>query len=138
MSSVSLESIAQKMRYLDIAMFTTVDVAGNLNARPMSNNADVEYDGNSYYFTTEQTGLVSEVTHHPQVGLGFEGDDGLYVHVAGTAELIRDKAEFAAHWTKDLDRWFERGIDTEGLILIKVHATRIHYWDGEENGELVL
>ena len=54
----------------------------------------------------------------------------------GRAELIRDKAAFAAHWTKDLDRWFEQGVDTPGLVLIEVQATRVHYWDGEDEGEI--
>jgi hypothetical protein len=54
------------------------------------------------------------------------------------SELIRDKAEFEAHWTKGLERWFEDGVDTPGLVLIKVHANRIHCWDGENEGEVVV
>ncbi len=34
--------------------------------------------------------------------------------------------------------WFEQGIDTPGLVLIKVAAERIHYWDGKDQGELTL
>lgn len=55
MANTSLESIAQKMRRLDIAALTTVTDSGELATRPMSNNGDVEYDGNSYYFTFEQS-----------------------------------------------------------------------------------
>ena len=33
---------------------------------------------------------------------------------------------------------FEQGIDTPGVVLVKVHATRIHYWDGEDEGEVPL
>jgi general stress protein 26 len=58
--------------------------------------------------------------------------------VEGQAELISDKREFEKHWTKDLEMWFERGIETSGLLLIKVRASRIHYWDGENEGELVV
>jgi general stress protein 26 len=39
---------------------------------------------------------------------------------------------------KDIDRWFEQGIDTPGLTLIKVTAERLHYWDGYDEGELEL
>ena len=54
----------------------------------------------------------------------------------GRAELIRDKAAFKAHWKSSLDRWFDKGIDTPGIVLIKVNATRITYWDGEDEGEV--
>ncbi|WP_276523043.1 pyridoxamine 5'-phosphate oxidase family protein [Paracoccus marcusii] len=56
--------------------------------------------------------------------------------VEGEAGIIRDKATFADHWTSDLERWFPDGIDTPGMALIKVAAVRIHYWDGEEEGEV--
>ena len=38
----------------------------------------------------------------------------------------------------DLDRWFPEGIDTPGILLIKVSAIEIEYWDGEENGRISL
>ena len=76
--------------------------------------------------------------------IGYQGKAGmlgmrpLFVAVEGRAELIRDKARFADHWTKDLDRWFEQGVDTPGLVMIEVEAKRIHYWDGEDEGEVRL
>jgi pyridoxamine 5'-phosphate oxidase like protein len=62
--------------------------------------------------------------------------DAIYVAIEGNAELIRDKAIFKAHWTSDLDRWFDKGVDTPNIVLIKVKANRITYWDGEEEGEV--
>jgi len=44
--------------------------------------------------------------------------------------------QFEQHWVKDLERWFPEGIDTIGLILIKVAARTIEYWDGEDNGRI--
>ncbi|QXI62626.1 hypothetical protein CP157_00300 [Paracoccus marcusii] len=64
------------------------------------------------------------------------GAPPLFVAVEGEAGIIRDKATFADHWTSDLERWFPDGIDTPGMALIKVAAVRIHYWDGEEEGEV--
>ena len=138
MKSKTLAELSRKMRQIDITMLSTHTEDGQIAGRPMSNNGEVDYDGDSYYFTWDRSRMVEDIERDPKVGLGFQGAKSFHVAVEGTAELIRDKAEFAAHWSKDLDRWFERGIDTEGLIMIKVHATRIHYWDGEENGELVL
>lgn len=88
------------------------------------------------------TGTVGDIGRDPQVGLAYQAKSGLlgmrpfFLTVEGTAELIRDKARFAEHWTKDLDRWFKDGIDTPGLTLIKVRAQRMHYWDGYEEGEI--
>ena len=54
----------------------------------------------------------------------------------GEATLSRNKAEFEEHWTKDLEIWFPDGIDTPGIVLIKVHAGEIEYWDGSDNGKI--
>ena len=56
--------------------------------------------------------------------------------VEGIAELIRDKATFQTRWTSDLDRWFEKGVDTPNIVMVKVKAVRITYWDGEDEGEV--
>lgn len=72
---------------------------------------------------------------NPRVSLAFEGKDGLYVSVAGTAELIRDKTQFEEHWVPDLDEWFDQGADTPGLVLLKVKASRIKLWQGEDSEE---
>ena len=58
--------------------------------------------------------------------------------VEGTAELIRDKTAFRRHWTSDLDKWFDNGVDTPGIVLIKVKAKRVTYWNGREEGEAQL
>jgi general stress protein 26 len=108
----------------------------------MSNNSDVEWDGDSYYFTYDDTRTVSDIERDPHVALSFQGRAGilgappLFVAVEGEAGIIRDKATFADHWTSELERWFPDGIDTPGMALIKVAAVRVHYWDGEEEGEV--
>jgi general stress protein 26 len=144
MMTKTLAEIAEIMRDVDFAMLSTHSDGGTIAARPMSNNRDVDYDGDSWYFAFEDTRLVAEIRGDAKVGLGFQGKSGLlgmkpvFVHIEGNAELIQDKGQFAAHWTKDLDRWFKQGIDTPGLTLIKVHGQRAHYWDGEDQGDLVL
>lgn len=140
----TLGEIAEAMRDIDFAMLSTTTEGGAIAARPMSNNRDVEYDGDSWYFACEKTRTVQDIAANPGVGLAFQTKGGLlgkppmFIHLEGTAELIKDKALFAEHWTKDMDRWFEQGVDTPGLTLIRVHGERVHYWDGQDQGELVL
>ena len=91
MSNKSLTDIAKRIKEIDFAMLTTVAPDGGLASRPMSNNKDVEYDGDSYYFTSEETDTVSEIEANPHVGLTFHGEGAFFIAVAGSAELIRDK-----------------------------------------------
>ena len=143
MSKRSLAEIAKEMAGIDIAILSTHTETGEIANRPMSNNGDVDYDGTSYYFTYEKARTVSDIQRNPKVALGFASEAGLfskgiYVAVEGTAELIRDKAAFQQHWTSDLDKWFDNGIDTPGIVLIKVRANRATYWSGREEGEVTL
>jgi general stress protein 26 len=137
-SDKSLSDIAEKLRDIDIAILTTRTEGGALAGRPMSSNRDVEYDGDSYYFAVDGERVVSDIERDRNVSLAFVGGDHFYATVAGRAELVRDRAAFEQHWVPDLDEWFEDGIDTPGLVMIKVQASRLEYWDGMENGELSL
>jgi len=136
MSDVTLADLSKKMKKIDIAMMSTHTSGDEIAARPMSNNRDVDYDGTSFYFTSEQTRTVSDIEKNRNVGLTFQGDGGFQIAVEGDAQLVRDKSAFDKHWNPDLDEWFEDGIDTTGLVMIKVDATRIHYWNGMNEGEV--
>ena len=143
MSKKTLAEIAKEMAGIDIAIMSTHTDNGEIANRPMSNNGDVAYDGTSYYFTYQQARAVSDIERNPKVALGFSSEAGLfskgiYVAVEGTAELIRDRAAFRQHWTSDLDKWFDEGIDTPGIVLIKVQAKRVTYWKGRDEGEVQL
>jgi general stress protein 26 len=144
MAEMSLAEISKKMRDIDFTILSTRTEGGSIAGRPMSNNREVDFDGDSYFFTLEETRTVGDIRRDPNVGLGFQSKSGLlgmkpfFLAVEGRAELIQDKASFAEHWTRDLDAWFEQGIDTPGLTLVKVTAERLHYWDGLDEGELRL
>lgn len=139
-----LKYLSDNMRAIDFAMLSTRTQSGACASRPMSNNGDVDYNGDSYFFTYEHTRTVADIEGAAQVGLTFTGAAGargqppLFIAVDGNAELIRDQAAFAAHWRAGLDWWFEQGIDTPGIVMIRVRAVRIHYWHGSEQGAIVL
>lgn len=140
----TLADLAKIIREIDFATLSTHSDGGTIAGRPMSNNRDVEYDGDSWYFACEGTRLIEDLRANPRCALSFHGKGGLlgmkpvFVHIEGEAELVKDKAQFEAHWTKDLALWFEQGVDTPGLTLIKVHGVRAHYWDGADQGEFLL
>ena len=142
-TSATLADIAEKMKGIDIAILSTHTDNGEIASQPMSNNGDVTYDGTSYFFTTEDARCVRDIGRDAKVALGYSTEPGFfsggtYVSVEGRAELIRDKAAFRQHWTPDLDHWFEQGADTPGLVLIKVTAKRINYWEDGDEGQAAL
>lgn len=141
----TFKDIAEAMRDIDFCTLATHTAGGAIGARPMSNNRNVEFDGETRFFTYDDRLMVQDVNADPNVGVTYQGSAGLkgilgapgqFIHLEGKARLVRDKAQFAEHWDKSLDRWFPEGVDTQGLILIEVTATRIHYWDGKEEGEV--
>ncbi|TMM46729.1 pyridoxamine 5'-phosphate oxidase family protein [Qipengyuania marisflavi] len=136
-----LAHIAKAMKDIDFVMLNTHTKDGQIGARPMSNNRQVDYDGDSYYFTWEDSLMVTDIKGDPKVGLSLQGAPspkgapGIFISVEGKAEIVRDKAAFAEHWVDELDRWFKDGTGTEGLVMLHVHATRAAYWDGENDGD---
>lgn len=140
----TLAEIATSIRDIDFCTLTTVTDGGALSGRPMSNNREVEYDGDSWFFADASARFVQDLASKSDVGLGYQGKAGMlglrpfFVTVEGRGEVIRDKTQFAAHWHKELERWRPDGIDTPGIVLVKVRASRVHYWDGEDEGEIVV
>lgn len=142
--TMTLKQLSEKMKDIDFAMLATHTQGGAIGTRPMSNNREVDYDGDAWFFTEESALMVRDIAADPRVNLSYQGKSGLlgmrpfFLAVEGRADLIRDKAQFAAHWTKGLERWWPQGMDTSGLVLIRVAGERAHYWDGEDEAELTL
>jgi general stress protein 26 len=143
MKRISISEISEKMSGIDIAILSTHSENGEIANRPMSSNGDVTYNGDSYFFTYEEALCVSDIERNPKVALGYSGKPGIFtgigvfIAVEGRAELIRDKAAFQQHWVPDLDSWFDQGVETPNLVLIKVKAKRIKFWDDGDEGEAV-
>jgi len=144
MTDLTLQDIAQEMKDIDFVMLSTQSQTGGISARPMSNNGEVEFDGDCWFFSYEDTRKIEDIKQSPVVSLTFIGapsllgKPGIFIAVQGDAVLTKDKTVFLQHWTDGLDRWFPDGPDTEGLVLIKVVAKQVDYWDGNENGSIDL
>ena len=142
MTTMTLEELSKKMQKIDFCMLSTKDTGGVISSRPMSNNGDVEYDGDSWFYSYKDSRKVADITADPKVSLSFSagtglfGKPGIFISVEGAATLTDDRAALEEHWVSELDRWFPEGIDTPGITLIKVHADKVEYWDGEDNGTI--
>jgi general stress protein 26 len=138
MATHTLDSLARKMRQLDICMMVTQSARGTLNSRPMSNNGDVKFNGHAYFFTFEKSQKIKDIEANPQVCLNFEGKNGLFLSVSGRAKLIRNKIQFAQHWVDSLGQWFPEGIETKGMVLIHVKGSHLQYWEKNKEGRIKL
>ena len=135
-----LGSVAQLLKKLDICMLTTRAADGALHGRPMSNNGDVEYDGDSWFFAFRDSRKVREIDADPRTELAFiDTPNGTWVNVEGTASVIRDDPERKRKlWQDDLKRWFADGPDDPNVVLIKLSARHIDAWSGEDEYSLDL
>ena len=134
-TTTELASVAKLLKKLDICMLTTRADGGLLHGRPMSNNGDVEYDGDSWFFAQEGSRKVVEIDADPQVELAFiDTPNGTWINVEGEASVVRDDPERKRElWQKDLERWFADGPDDPDVVLIKVSARHIDAWAGEDD-----
>ncbi len=138
MANKKLDFISKKMKELDICMVNTAGSGDSIHSRPMSNNKDVTYEGESFFFSMEDTRKIEDIKTNKNVTLCYEGEKGLNIIVTGKARLLTSKTSFREHWVDSLNQWFEKGIDTEGLILIAVKAEGIHYWENYKEGDIEL
>lgn len=137
--SITIKNIAEIMRDLDICMLATRSPDGELRSRPMSNNGEVEFDGDVWFFSSTATRKVEEIEADPNVHLSYlDMERFRFISMNGRAKIVRDPKKKRELWIEELEQWFEDGPDSEELVLIKVAPTVIQYWNGEDEGELTL
>lgn len=141
--TLTLNDISNELKNIDFGMLSTKKADGTISSRPMSNNGDVDYVGDTWFFCFEQSQKITEIKADPKVALTYTarpsllGKPGIFIAIEGNASLVDDKQTFAEHWMSELERWFPQGLETTGLLMIKVHASKVTYWDGDETGSIL-
>ncbi len=125
--------LAAKIKAVRFAMFTTIDQYGHLTSQPMTNQ-EVDKDGGLWFYTSTATDLWENIAANPKVNLSFaEPADSLYVSISGTAERVVDRARIKELWNPMVAAWFPNGVDDPHVVLVRVAARSVHYWDSNEN-----
>jgi len=138
-NSASIRKVADMMRDLDFCMLTTQADDGRLRSRPMSNNGEVEFDGDVWFFSGTDTRKVADIEAEPRVELNYSDTDNFrFVSMSGVASIVRDVEKKRELWIDDLSRWFQDGPESDQVVLIKVTPRVVAFWKGEEEGEIVL
>ncbi|MEO5588363.1 MAG: pyridoxamine 5'-phosphate oxidase family protein [Gemmatimonadaceae bacterium] len=127
--------IATMMRKLDLCMLTTRAGTGALHTRPMSNNGEVEFDGDVWFFSNADTRKVTEIEADPGVIVSYSApDNGLWLALEGQAEIVRDVGKKKELWLDELERWFDHGPEDDSIVLIRVRAERAEHWGSAGDG----
>lgn len=125
--------LAAKITSVRFAMFTTIDQHGHLTSQPMTNQ-ELDADGALWFYTSTTTDLWENIGARSKVNLSFaEPADSLFVSISGTAERIVDRERIRALWNPMVAAWFPRGVDDPHLVLVRVAARTVQFWDSNDN-----
>lgn len=125
--------LTAKIKPIHFGMFTTVDQHGHLTSQPMTNQ-EVDADGGLWFFTSTATDLWENIAANPKVNVCFaEPADSLYVSISGTAERVVDRARIRELWNPLAAAWFPNGVDDPHVVLVRVAARTVHFWDPKDN-----
>lgn len=122
---------------IDFTMLTTQDATGNLVSRPMSTR-QMDEAGDIWFFTADDSKKADEVRADHEVGLSYLDAKGMrFVSVAGRAAVVHDRAKMEELYTASLDIWFEDGLETPDIALLKVTPVECEFWE-PRHGKLVM
>lgn len=129
-----IAKLREIVKAVDICMLTTFDEHNDLHSRPMSNNGEVDFDGDLWFFTYGSSHKANEVGRVSKVNVSFADiKDQRYASVSGHAKIVRDRAKIEELWKPQLKIWFPQGVDTPDIALLKVSPKRAEYWDGSQS-----
>jgi general stress protein 26 len=124
-----ISHVAKLVERAKISMLTTMTAEGKHVSRPMGLQ-EVEFDGDLWFFASDDSAKAREIQANPQVNVSFSNDKSSeWTSISGTAEVVHDRAKAEELWSAPLKAWFPDGLDTPGLALIKVHADSAEYWE---------
>jgi general stress protein 26 len=103
-----------------IGMVTTINEEGALVSRPLAVQ-EVKDDGDMWFFTGLSTSQVAHVRRDSRVNVAF-GKNTEWVSVAGTAQVVTDRAKIHELWNQAVEAWFPDGPDTPEVCLLHIHS----------------
>ena len=131
----AIPQIAALLKEIDICLFATRGEGGELHARPMSNNRQVEWDGDSFFFAPSDGRLVAELAREPAAVTAYRAEEGYtFVSVSGSAQIETDGTLKKKLWLDDLDQWFPNGPEDPNVSLIRLRAEHVDWWGEQGDG----
>ena len=123
-----MQKIHDLIEKFDTAMLVTHGRDGFERARPMA-IANVEPNGTVWFFTGRVSEKVREILVDDEVLLVMQKDHSLYLSLSGHATLVDNSGKAAELWRESYKTWFPGGINDPNLLLVRVSANLVEYWD---------
>ena len=131
----AIPQIAALISKIDICLFSTRGDEGQLHARPMSNNGQVEWEGRSWFFAPSDGRLVAELDADPQAVAAYRAEESYdFISISGRATLETDQELKKQYWLPELERWFPNGLEDPNVTLIRLDAEHADWWTEEGDG----
>ncbi len=89
---------------------------------------EVEFDGDLWFVTKDNTRKVDQVCHGAHVNVAF-ASKASWVSVTSEAEIVRDAGKAKELWGAGVSAWFPEDPDAPGIVLVKVQADSAEYWE---------
>ena len=125
-----IAQLAELIKDVEVAMFTTTGVDRRLYSRPLATQ-QVTFDGDLWFVITADSPKVAEIALDPRVNVAYASPSkNTYVSVAGRARVVDDRAKIEELWSPAMKLFFPGGKDDPNLRLIQVRADSAEYWDG--------
>lgn len=135
--SEAQQRLKELLEDIDFTMLTTQDADGNLVSRPMSTR-EVDENGDIWFFLADDSKKAEEAEADSDVGLSYVDRKGMrFASVAGKASVVHDRAKMEQLYTSSLDIWFEKGLDTPDIALLRVTPVESEFWE-PKHGKLVM
>jgi len=133
----AINKLRELVKHGDICMFTTVDKETHVNSRPLT-TADVDDDGNIWFFTNEFSEKVHELSTDNTVNLIYSNSDkNKYLNIRGACVVVINKEKNEKLWHPFLKAWFPHGLDDPKLCLLKVMTEEAFFWNSSSNKMVV-
>lgn len=128
--SEGLARLAALVRQMKVGMLATIEPDGSLRSRPLE-TVEVDPEGRLWFFTQAHSPKSARVqAGDHQVALSYaDPRDEDFASISGTARVVRDEDKMRGLWSRDLERWFPRGLDDPDLALLEVRIDKAEYWD---------
>ena len=131
-----IQKVGDLIKDIKMAMLTTEAEDGVLRSRPMATQ-NSPFDGTLWFFTSANSGKVSELDWNPEVNLSYaEPSDTKYVSISGNGEIVRDRAKMEELWSDIYKAWFPQGLNDPDVCLLRVEVSAAEYWEAK-SGKMV-